>query len=391
MAGDGSGGSGGAPPLRRGLVVFGGRNEQGTQVLATLDAVTGGELYRAPVTDPVVAVAHDSAPGRDLWFVFTATEFPPQRDGSAVLLVGSVDEESGGPVIIETFVGLPPPIPGNVAVLNDRIAYLSYRMSNAVPVPWITILDTRDPRDVQVLDYAPTFASGEERIGLIGTRGTPSEPGALGGVLNVVARSNCDDITRACDLVVRPIEVGSRASDLAAHRLARYRGKPAFAAAQSRRNHVFVVPSLVEGGRAMLHVAPPERPAQATTLTLPTTASVMGDLAIAECDDATVFTTTDGDELHAVSNSGVHAAFDLMRPGQFVVYEPLTRSVVAPFNPGLPPDGTPTPAAPELAAFTVTSDRLATSLALERRTWAAPADLYVQVIAAQSPVPYRCR
>src|SRR5690606_32107480 len=114
---------GGAPNLPgHGLVVLGGVDSDDRGVLSVLDPESGEQLARNSMPDGVrvAAIAHDGAPDRDLWFVFTAGSFPANPSVPANLQVRRFDEAQETWTTLTTVTNLPPPLPGSLTVLNRR-------------------------------------------------------------------------------------------------------------------------------------------------------------------------------------------------------------------------------------------------------------------------------
>ena len=393
MGGDSTGGAAGAAPAK-GIVVLGGRDESGP-ALTVLDALTGERLGSDPMVGgaQIAGVAYDGAPGRDLWFVFTAADFPPAPDKAADLQVRRYDDRLGAWRPVASFTTLPPPVPGTLVVLNERLAYLSHRVQGTAVTPWITILDTTNPAAITQVTYEPAATPNVERIGLLGTRGTANDPRATGGTLNVISRANCDSTNLVCQMVILPVAVGTTVSDFIPHVLGDYRGKPAFAAAITRRQNLFALPPLVAGQTVRVFRAPPEAPEDAQSTPFPSEAAQIGDLTFAECQNAVMFSTVTDQTLNGVSSQNVGTFVDLARPGQLVQYEPFSRSVIAPYNPNA---GTGSGGAggaanmPSIDAYDVTTNQLGTSIEIVKRDWAAPSDVFATSLAVRFILPYSC-
>jgi hypothetical protein len=142
----GTGGEdGGVVPPTSGLVVVGAQVGATTnRVLAALSGRTGAELVREDL--PVAGLAYDEAPGRHVFFVFTSSNFPASRTGTADLEVRRFDDAAGEWTVLGRTTALPPPLPDQFLVLNERLLYLSHRVVGGAAVSSVTLLDTSDPR-----------------------------------------------------------------------------------------------------------------------------------------------------------------------------------------------------------------------------------------------------
>lgn len=382
---------GGAPPMfDEGLVVVSARTaeaEASEQVLAIL-AEDGTE--RARETISVAAIAHDGAEDRDVWFLFVAEDiFPLDKTRPADLEVRRYDPDGPGWTDVSQVSALPPPRAGHVAVLNGYVAYLSYRNSDEAET--LTILDTRNLDDIKKLaDSAvpPVIedASQQSLVGLLGARGSPTNRDATGGTLNVMIR---DCLQADCPLVVQPLFVGSDVSPGAPVTLDTYNGTPAFASALTERRS-FVAIDTGEGVR--FFEFDPFDLSDLEDAPVATTTSTMRGLAVLECEESLVLSEGDEERLRGVSTkSYVGQAYDLMRPGQRLYFEPYTQRLLAPYNQDLD-NLTPAEGSGIIDEFTLTGNGVSapTIEPVLAADWAPPADLVPLTLGVRMPPSFSC-
>ncbi len=399
-AGMGMGGMGGGSPSipTRGLVVVGGVDTDNQSVLSVLDPESGEELSRDafPSGVQVAAIAHDGAPDRDLWFVFTAGTFPATASVPANLQVRRFDDAEETWTTLGTVTNLPPPLPGSLTVLNERLAYVSYEVEGGEVVQSVTLLDTEDPGNVEQISFEfPTSgeSDNESLIGLAGVRGTEEDTSLPGGTLNLVIGvgatmtggfAQCGD---SCDVHIQSIAVGNLIQEGLRGVLGEGTSTPATGTTgvpivtvdPARRDVLVAVPAADSSNNVNLYRVPDPRDTSTAEFgSLPLVSESVAGFAVAECADVLAFTLPVG-TLNGVSRAGIKSSVDLERAGQLLVYEPYTRSLIAPFN---PEDAS----APEILAFETATNSSGTSITVTPRSdWSAPADLRVDVLAVRYP------
>jgi hypothetical protein len=388
--GDGSAGetsTGGAAPTAptRGLFVFGARNQEGARVLSALTTNTAEELARIEL--PVAAIAYDEAPGRYVWFVFTASKFPADPTRTADLEVRRFDDASKTWTVLSKASGLPPPRPDQLVVLNNRLAYLSHKVVSGSAAEALTVLDTSDL--TQVEELATRVADeGEQYIGLVGTRGSDTNPDADGGSLDLMIGRNCD---ADCELFVQPVFVAGNLVNGAGAVIDHYRGAPRFVAGRTQAKVYAAMYSTRPAEEVEVRVFAPDEPAVSTVFPLnELSGEDISAFDLVECSKAGIVRTAQDTSLVSFHlESGFQQTTDLETLGALAYAEPFAGSAIAfTFGPGL--GGAGNDAAPPLRAFQVEpsgSDDLAVN---ERSLWNPPDDLEPLTGAARYPEAWTC-
>jgi hypothetical protein len=403
----GASSTGGQPGLNRpvptkGLIVIGGTAiDQTKGEISVIEPVTGTELKKEmlPAGTQIADIAYDGAAMKDVWYVFIGGVFPAAPDKVVALEVRYFDDVTNTWVTLSNnLTTLPAPVPGTVTVLNDRVAYLSHTLVAGKITPTLTVLDTSDVTNVQVIPYTVDTSQGT-LVSLIGTRGSALDPNGVGGTLDLGISENCAGTPQVCELHELPIAVGSSIVDGASHIIGNYQGTPLAAAGkatnarQTTLQDFFV---LSDGsGTVSLYITTPDAPEGANHVPAPQSVTDLASLAIADCQTLGIFTATSEDALYGVTlDFGAGSTLPLGREGQLVAYEPFSGDIIATYNP--PTNGFETTdagvAGPEITAVSVTSTK-STNLTLPLRTagWAPPTNVRTNVIATRFPVPFTCK
>jgi len=400
--------SGGQPGMNRGvptkgLIVVGGTAIDQTQgVISVVEPITGKELNKEtlPVRTQVAAIAYDGAPKKDVWYVFIAGAFPAAADKTVELQVRYFDDVDDKWITLYKNPQYPPPIPGTLTVLNDRLAYLSHAVVAGKVTETLTVLDTSDVLAPKAIPYTLDNTAGPA-VTLIGTRGTAADRKSVGGTLDVGISENCSGMPKICELHILPISVADSLIDGQEHLIAKYQGIPLAAAGravnarQKTLQDFFVLSDAA--GAVSLYITDPDAPEAASPVPAPQTATDLYDLTIADCQTLGIFTAQSENVLDGLTlDFGAGKSLDLGREGQLVAYEPFSGDVIAAYNP--PTDGfiTAPPDSgvhgPELTAVSVASTGI-TNLSLPVRTkgWAPPSDVRANVVTTRYPVPFTCK
>ncbi|HEY6078723.1 MAG TPA: hypothetical protein VIW29_07965, partial [Polyangiaceae bacterium] len=315
----GSGGEAGSgPETSDGLVVIGGLVGPTTRVLSVLSARTGAEIVREPL--PVAAVAYDEA--KDVWFVFKASQFPASATGTADLEVRRFDSAAGTWSRLGTVPGLPPPQPDQLVALNNRLAYLSYRLVNGAAQTALTVLDTTTLASVTELMSRPATGT-ESYVGIVGDRGSDVDPAATGGRLRLMVASECTAAAGDCKLSALQVFVTGSVTDGTSASLDRFVGKPRFVKAR-REDKLYTALRSTSPNRVVIKAYGPTFAAP----TIFTLAAFVGDdvggFDLVECANAGVITGVDGAQMIAFHlESGNQRVQALGHPGAPVYTEPF--------------------------------------------------------------------
>jgi hypothetical protein len=400
----GSAGEGVVEPPMTGLVVLGGSTvedgEVGDGVLAVLDPATGALLTSEAIAGAaVVAMGYD---GRtNLWYVFTASAFPADANSKADLQVRSYDDATNEWTVISKVTALPPPQPNGLIVMNDRLAYLSYKVDGGIQNA-VTLLNTSDPKKVTPVAYLEPDLPGQA-AGMVGSRGAPGDDSVLGGTVAVALAEGCTgtEAQRSCkSLSLLPIFVGDQVSNGLAVDFGAFGGIPAFASARGQQRAFMALPPAVAGGNVKVISFDPRTPSADESQLAPTAARWIGGVTYAECESVAVISTVDTGKLLALTSAGLAANADLGRSGQGVEYEPFTHRLVVPFNPDSSLFDAATSGAagaggagsgPAVDGVEPTRNGANISLTkLAEAAWSAPSDINVDVMATRFPTSFAC-
>jgi hypothetical protein len=400
--------TGGQPGLNRpvptkGLIVVGGTAiDQAQGVISVVEPITGKELNKEtlPVTTHVAAIAYDGAPKKDVWYVFIAGAFPAAPDKTVELQVRYFDDANNKWITLFKKPQFPPPIPGTVTVLNDRLAYLSHAVVAGKVTQTLTVLDTSDVLAPKAIPYTLDTSAGPA-VTLIGTRGTAADRKSVGGTLDLGISENCAGTPKICELHILPISVADSLIDGQEHLIAKYQGIPLAAAGravnarQTTLQDFFVLSDAA--GAVSLYITDPDAPEAASPVPAPQTATDLYDLTIADCQTLGLFTAQSENVLDGLTlDFGAGRSLDLGREGQLVAYEPFSGDVIAAYNPPTngfitaPPDSGVH--GPELTAVSPASTS-STNITMPLRTklWSPPTDVRANVITTRFPVPFTCK
>jgi hypothetical protein len=400
----GSAGEGVIEPPMTGLVVLGGSTvadgEVGEGVLAVLDPTTGALLTSETIAGAaVVAMGYD---GRtNLWYFFTSSSFPADPNSKADLQVRSYDDATNEWTVISKVTALPPPQPNGLIVMNDRLAYLSYKVDSGIQNA-VTLLDTSDPNKVTPVAYSEPDLPGQA-VGIVGSRGAPGDDSVLGGTVAVALAEGCTgtEAQRSCkSLSLLPIFVGDQVSNGLAVDFGTFGGIPGFASARGQQRAFMALPPAVAGGNVKVFSFDPRTPSADESQLAPTAARWIGGVSYAECESVAVISTVDAGRLLALTSAGLAANIDLGRSGQGVEYEPFTHRLVLPFNPDSDLFDAPAlgaggagGAASEPSVDGVEPKRNGANISLAKLdevAWSAPTDINVDVMATRFPTSFAC-
>lgn len=391
----GEGGSGGNVVPATGLIAVGARviDGTGTTVLSVLDEA-GAELVREELS--VAAIAHDGAPGRDIWYVFIAEDiFPIDPSRPADLEVRRFDQATNEWITVSRTTALPPPRAGQLVVLNQRLAYLSYRNSDQAET--LTLLDTTDLENITADEVVVMGGNAVSLVGLLGARGSATDSTVDGGTLNLML-SECTAAS-GCSLGIQPYFVGRSVVAGTFQALGSYVGSIAFAAALEERRRFVSFNSAIDS-QVHLFDMDPFDPTEIDDSVLPSMSSTVGGLSLLECEGVVVMAEGAEKQLRGVSlMGGATRPYELTRAGQALYFEPFSRVLLAPYNsdPANPApavgDDTSTPAfSAAIDAFAVQGNGVSapTIVARTAEQWSPPADLAPLTLAVRNPETFEC-
>ena len=343
----------------------------------------------------IAAIAYDGADKKDVWYTFVGADFPAKPDKLVDLQVRYYDDTTNKWITLSKLTTLPPPVPGTMTVLNDRLAYLSHVVSGGKPVPALTILDTTDVKAVKTIEanYVPKTPFDGDMVTLIGTRGSASDANGVGGTLDLGLAQNC--IKEVCELFVQPIPVGDSIGSVLGHVLGAYRGSPVAYASQLEQLDYFALSPAV--GSVKVYRATPNAPEAADNFTAPQSADDLMGMTVAECQNTALVTADTENALYGVTlGAGSGVTLDLGRAGQLVSYEPFSKEIIATYNPPTDDFITAPPESgivgPEITAVNVVSTGgVSLKITKDTEDWTPPADVRANVLVTRFPVPFACK
>ena len=400
-AGQSNGGGGQPGDVRpvptKGLIVIGGTTiDQTKGIISVIAPATGKELSRTalPANTQIAEIAYDGAAGKDVWYSFTGTAFPAKEDKVLDMQVRYFNDTTNKWITLSTLSPVPPPVPGTITVLNDRLAYLSHVVSGSTVTPALTILDTSDVKAIKVIanSYMPATPFAGDMLTLIGTRGTASDATGIGGTLDLGLKQNC--AAGVCDLFVQPIPIGDSIGTALGHVLGRFKGKPIAYASQLEQLDYFALSPAT--GSVQVYRATPNAPEAADNFNAPQSADDLSAMTVAACQNTALVSADAENALYGVTlGAGAGKDLDLGRAGQLVVYDPFTRTAITTYNPTTNDFETAAADAgvpgPDITAVEITSTGGVTlKLATRTTGWTPPTDVRANLLVARFPVPYTC-
>lgn len=420
--GDGTGGGDGdipdppEAPTTGLIVVTGVETASDDRVLLTINPLSGAELSRETV--PAVSVAYDEAPGRFVWYIFTSASPSPGANTLAELQVRRYDDDTDTWTTVSRTSALPAPLlrgedgaaagPRPTAhfkpvVLNERLVYISQTVEMGSPVQSVTVLDTSDLRNVELVETRP-IPPMDQVMGLVGRRGTELDAEAPGGAISLMVAQACDAVTDVCNLAARPLTISNNIAELTPDNFGTFLGVPAFASTpvlpdSEMRPFKNEIESL--GAYALaFHPGtneprwwgfdPADPAAKEVPSSLPDSASdSFAGLAVWECRAAAVASSSGSadDELSAIhlANASVLST-SLVDIGRDVTVEPFRGNALTMRSPG---SDFPAIRAFQIEVLTPGTPTERISLA-ERALWNAPEDVDPLSFAVRLPESPSC-
>lgn len=357
-------------------------------VLVVLDPTTGQERSREKMV--VAAVAHDAAVGNERWFIFESQGFAEPTPSDVVMLhVRTLDLATGVWTELAN-VKVPSLITGSVVVLNNRLAYLGYAGSSA-STRRIVLLGMGPDGVKEVTLSSENLFDSASASGLLGIRDTSLTGGTL-DVIGVTA-APCGvsgPLAGTCEVTLRPIKVdGSGATFFAAKKALGFpysAGAQATWTASATNNEIYIAfPAKAPEQPFLRRFSPAGVTALGQAIPFAASGSTFRSMAFDECTGLAFLTELNADQAvfaiptQQVAPAGVRS---LGKPGQRVLYEPTTHSVIVPFSQG----GTHS-----LRAFAV--DPKGSPPTMTERavpTWSPPADVAPGPIAIRAGFAGSC-
>jgi hypothetical protein len=382
-------GAGGQPSVPIGAIVMGALADStdAQNVLVVLDPATGAERAREPMI--VAAVAYDGLVDRGYWYIFESKGFAePTPSDEVVLHVRSLDLATA--VWTEhAAVKVPPIVLGSAVVLNDRLAFLTYANASGSERQ-LVLLDTSLPTAAPSLSVSsearwPTA----QATGLVGVRSTTG----IGGTLDVVgvtaAPCAADGDGGQCAVSLQPIGVSAgNPTVFAAKPAGKFTyvtGAQATWAAAQADNRVFVAfPALGLAKPLLQGFSPAGVSPLGAAVPFDATGPTLRSMAYDECGKLAFLSELNADQaVFAVPTQGLGASGiqSLGKPGQRVLYEATSRSLIVPFSQG---------GEHSLRAFRVDATTSPPKMTERVSSWAPPTDLAPGPMAFKLTVPIDC-
>jgi hypothetical protein len=380
----GMGAAGSAPVLGEGVVVAGALVSDPTapgnqkEVLTVLDPRTGQQVTSEPLITAAVGYAAGDSEATERWYIFVSDEFVEPTPTSVLSLqIRTLDRTTGAWTTLSTSP-VPTLVAGSLVVLNKRLAYLTYgRDGNQLTTKRSLVL-------LDVASDAPQPLSNneswdvEDAQGLVGI---PS-PGEVGGVLDVigVTASPCGPVGFGmCDVTARAVTtLGSTVNGGGKKNLLSFAyqaGAQATWTTTGTDNRLLVAaptntPFPGSGAKPVLRAfSPAGLSALGGTTNFDASGRTLRSLAYDGCNNLAFLTELNQDqavfaiELGGAKNSTVQS---LGKPGQRVLFEPSSHSIVVPFVQG---------ATRSLRAFRVDASKSPPKLVERVADWTPPASL----------------
>ena len=388
VGGGGLDGSGGSPTLG-GLILIGGKapGDAGSDVyvLSLLSADDGHEIRRD--TLGAAALAHDGA--TDTWFIFESPSHPASDTSHVILHAWQFDPAAGDWKHKGSKDSVPPPRLDTIAVLSDRIAYVSYSGPSTFQ---LTMVDTSNLTNLKLVTVpSPDLVSPKV------VAGSRYSGGAVGGYLSVGTSDNCVDAVdggavKDCELNFHSWAVAGGITPGPTKLIASYlAGAPgATGNPKGETPSVVALPPVADNQKLrVLSLNPSNNNPNGAAVEFgnPVILANVPTLAasFAFCENAALIVDLLGKQIHAVSLGG-GGAFDtkpLVGNGVRVLYEPFTHSALAPW----------TTNTHGIAAFEVKLTNGVPTLTERNDTngWTPPTDLKPNVTAVRIPIPFTCQ
>lgn len=297
-----------------------------------------GSIVSAEALNPVSAIVHD--PAKDLWFIF---EREAAADEAHTLHVRQLNTTSGQWRELTTLEVPPPATPVANGALPNKLVYLSLPNPFALQADYgFTLLDTSDPRNVEVIKPALRTLPAGDKIGLLVNRQGPS--------FNVAIQSACGAVGCNVGLLRYTVSgddvVEDPAGIVKVGEVSLTGGAPGFAVDVNKGVDIVVFPpvALPDGGApsGCATNGPYETgnvrwlsPATHTETQNPSPFDIAGprvaSAAYDYCDEAVIFNTLNLDQaLFAVSPDPSKQATRscASTQGGDLRYEPYTKSVI---------------------------------------------------------------
>jgi hypothetical protein len=379
----GAGGSGGdASVAGPGLIVVTGKAKNGavfnTPVLSVISPVDGTELKRETGTD-YAGVIYDRA---SKLFLLFEVQKPDGGPAQALKIVPrrfdkTTNEWDDAPGT--ALPGAPLAIPGSTSFvgLNHRAAYLANLPADAGGGQQIVVINTTDPKSMS-LGFLPLDQTASTVVDIVGSV-TSAEGGSL-----AVMRQNC--ISGLCALLVGNVNVGSGGispeSPLGGKGNFPQSASPGWGPGgdPTKASVAVAIPADPDGGttaQATLYTGVNFQNGGSGTFPVDGTNRI-APLAFDRCWNVAMVGETTKERIHVVSiGSGTYSFVDKTFVVQRLLWEPHTRTVLAPFAQG---------GNAALAAYRLGGSDAAPTLA-PPSTWNPPSDIQAAVIAVEVDAP----
>jgi hypothetical protein len=346
-----AGTGGGGPVLGEGVLVAGALVSDldsigsDSQILTVIDPRSGKQITSEPLIVAAVGYGAGDAVTSERWYVFVSDEFVEPTPTSVLSLqIRTLDRTTGKWTTLSQ-TPVPTLVAGSLVVLNKRLAYLTYGRDGS---------QLTAKRSLVLLDVdgdAPVPRSNneswdvEDAQGLVGI----ASPSEVGGVLDVIGVTPspcgpvgfgmCDVVGRAITTLGPTVNSGPKKNLLNFVYQAGAQATWATTGADNRlllaapSNNAF--PPTTKG--VVRAFSPAGLSALGGTVNFDASGKTFRSLAYDGCNDVAFFSELNQDQAaFAVELAGAKAVTvqSLGKPGQRVLFEPSSRSLLVPFIQG---------------------------------------------------------
>jgi len=368
------------------VVVAGEESHDGAArfVLTTLDPTTGRPLG-ARETVTVAAIRYDGL--RDHWYLFESKgNYAPAPEDKVVLRTRTLDIGTGewkdlGALEVPSLQSA-----DSIAVVRDRLVYVAHKPGDELA---LVSIDTSDPTNPAIVSNQP-LPIGRAPRGMVGTRSRTNVGGVVTMFRTNAGGENCPE-GGTCFEVLR-VRVGQGVPTVEepfaiSGAIPGFPTAPAYGSFSSLDREVIVFPRLFPDAATTVQFYEPfNRALEPTGHEFIMRDTLIRPVAVSECDRQIFAVGGNADlNLHAIPlpATGVGRPSDIPtgHSGQAVVFEPSTKTVIAPFGQGTSFD---------LGAYRVGGPREAPTLTRRSSDWAPPTDIRPIFVATRQPVPAIC-
>jgi hypothetical protein len=372
-----------------GIIVLAGEERQDGAVRSVLLALdpTNGHPLGARETLTLAAIRYDGL--RDIWYMFESKgSFVPGPTDRVILRTRSLDVRTGtwtelGAIDVPATQSY-----DSVAVVRDRLVYVALKPTDAAPTLSLVTIDTADPAKLSIVADQP-LAIGRQPRGLVGTRNRTNTGGVVSMFRTAAGGENCPDGGTCYEVFRVRVAQGAPIIEppLALATAVGFATSTAFGSFPSLDREVVVFPRVQADASTTVQLYEPvNRLVEPQTYEFTLTDGLIRPIAVSECDRQVFVVGGNRDlNLHAIpipiEGKGTPFSIATGHSGQAVVFEPSTKTVLAPFGQGTTND---------LGAYRVGGTKTAPTLVRREGDWQPPSDIRPIFLATKQPIPAVC-